>query len=292
MTGSLSRRTSPTIIEQLGPMSYLAFLRWTDAAVQNKECVHIGQVHHPRHGGTASFVKIYPPTRAGMRGLANEVAGYLVAFACNLPQPPSASIVPVPLDKLLDGRPTWIDDVVAAQENRGASHFYPGFCTGPLDGQSAYLALGGRDPELLRQELLKWRDLPRVLALDDGIANVDRHLNNLIRLRRHSYALIDHGRLVHPLGDWDVTQLEPLALFRHRLLEILYLGRTADDATVSATLNEADQLSAAIAKVTNDADFWLKRILGNDDGAAFVHFLSQRLGNIEIILRKRHGRVL
>jgi hypothetical protein len=285
---------NPTVVELLGPLSYLAFLRWCDVAViNNRECVHVAQVHHPKHGGTASFVKLYPPTRAGMRGFVNEICGYLVAFACDLPQPPSASVVPVPLDKLPAGRPPWVDQVVSIARQNGVPHaLYPAYCTGPLEGQSAYFSLQGRSPELLRQDVLKWRDLPRVLAFDDAIANVDRHFNNLIRLRRQSYALIDHGRLVHEFGDWEISLLNPLGLFRHRLLELVYRGVAPDDVTVSATLNEADRLTRAMAKIVDDATYWLKRILGEGDGGAFLTFLTDRLANIEQVLRNRHGRLV
>ena len=261
--------------------------------VKNKECVHVAQVHHPRHGGTASFVKLYPPTRAGRRGLANEICGYLIAHACDLPQPPSASVVPVPLDTLPAGRPKWVDQVVEAARSKGRPHcLYPAFCTGPLEGLSAFFSLQGRDPELLRQDVLKWRDLPRVLAFDDGVANVDRHFNNLIRLRRQSYAIIDHGRLVHPFGDWQVADLNPLGLYTHRLLGLAYAGKEADDATVSATLAESDRLSGALAKVSNDVAYWLKRVVGEGDGAAFLEFLKNRLINIEQVLRNRHRRLV
>jgi hypothetical protein len=281
----------PTVVEALSSTAYLAFLRWV-GETKNKECVHVAQVHHPRHGGSASFVKLYKPDRRGRRGLANEICGYLVAKACDLPQPPCASVVPVPLDKLAGG-PEWIGKVIEARKAKGATHFlYPGFCTGPLDGQSAFFSLQGKNPELLRQELLKWGDLPRVLAFDDGIANVDRHLNNLVRLGRGKYALIDHGRLVHPLGDWETAHLDAMGLFRHRLLEIVYLGAAANDSTVSATLNEATRLGAAMAKVESDARYWLNRIVGAGDGAAFLDFLTKRLGDIELVLRKRHGRVV
>jgi hypothetical protein len=284
---------SPSIVEALGATAYLAFLRWPDGDIGNKECVHVAQVHHPKHGGKASFIKLYPPGQAGKRGLANEVSGYLVASACDLPQPGSASIVPVPLDKLPDGRPAWVGECVAMLKAQGSEHFlYPGFCTGPLEGQSAFFSLQGRDPDLLRQDLLKWRDLPRVLAFDDGIANVDRHLNNLVRLSRQKYAVIDHGRLVQSLGNWDVSQLDAMALFRHRLLEILYLGNSADDATVSATLDEAVKLGAVMGKVSGEVGYWLRKILGDADGSAFLEFLTQRLGNIELVLRKRHRRVV
>lgn len=272
------------------PHGYLAFLRWTDPQAGNVESVHVAQIHHPVRGGVAAFAKIYPPNDYGQKGMANEILGYLVAHACDLPRSPFAFVAGIPLEKLPPGGPPWVKELVDAALSQGKiSLRYPAFCTAPIDGVSALVSLGERDSELLRQDVLKWRDLPRALAFDDGIANVDRHFNNLLRLGRQRYALIDHGRLVAALGNWETDDLDAYALYTHRLLALLYAEGVIPEAVASAALLEAERLAAAPSKVEADLQYWLARLLTSTDARAFEAFFRERMSNIDHVLRKRYN---
>ena len=280
----------PTIVELVQPHAYLAFLRWTDPQAGHVECVHVAQIHHQARGGVAAFAKIYPPNDYGQKGMANEILGYLVAHACDLPRAPFAFVAGVPLEKLPAGGPPWVKELVDAALSSGkASLPYPAFCTASIEGISALVSLGERDSELLRQDVLKWRDLPRALAFDDGIANVDRHFNNLLRLGRQRYVLIDHGRLVAALGNWKTDDLDPYALYVHRLLALLYAEGAIPHAVASAALLEAERLAAAPSKVEADLRYWLPRFLTPSDARDFEAFFRERMSNIEHVLRKRYN---
>jgi len=279
----------PAVIEIVPARAYLAFLNWADAAAGHVECVHVAQIHHPTWGGVKAYVKAYPPDECGLKGMVNEIAGYLVAHACDLPRSQFAFVAAVPLERLADGGPTWIRDLVDRARARRETAAYPAFCTSAIDGVSALVSLGDRDSELLRQDLLKWRDLPRALAFDDGIANVDRHGNNLLRLGKQKYALIDHGRLVAPLGNWSVDQLDSNELYTHRLLSFLYGDKEVPENISSAALMEAQRVSAAPAKIKKELQYWLERFLGPDEGRAFEAFLCERIANLERLLRRRYN---
>lgn len=269
---------------------YLAFLEWADEIAGHAECVHVAQIHHPTWGGVKAFVKMYPDDEYGRKGMANEIAGYLVAEACDLPRSDFAFVAGIPLERLADGGPTWIRVRTQDAKERGERVTYPAFCTKAVDGGlSALVALGQRDSNLLRQDLLKWRDLPRALAFDDGIANADRHNNNLLRLGKHKYVLIDHGRLVHSLGNWSIEDLDAAALYEHRLLSFLYPDGAIPEKTGSAVLLEGQHLLVAPAKIRTELQHWLQRLLMPDEARAFDMFLCDRIANIEQLLRKRYN---
>jgi len=196
----------------------------------------------------------------------------------------------VPLDKLPIGGPTWIRDILdLGRADRRELPPYLAFCTAAVDGVSAFQSLGDRDSALLRQDILKWADLPRVLAFDDGIANIDRHYNNLIRVGKHRYTLIDHGQLIAPLGNWTCDNLEPHGLYRHRLLELLYPNGEIPEKVRSAVLLEASKLREALSRVEVDLKYWLSRFLPPDEATAYEVFLRERMLNIEDLLRKRYN---
>lgn len=282
-------KLKPTVVQVVPARSYLAFLNWADAAAGHVECVHVAQIHHPVWGGVAAFAKAYPPDECGLKCLVNEIVGYLVAEACDLPRSKFAFVAGIPLEKLPPDGPAWMREIVEAAAESGKSpRPYPAFCTAAIDGISALVSLGDRDSELLRQDLLKWRELPRALAFDDGIANVDRHCNNLLRLGRQRYALIDHGRLVAPLGDWSTDQLGPQVLYRHRLLELLYGAGDVPEKISSGALLEGQRIAGVPQKILSELRYWLGHLLSPSEAVAFERFLCERMAGIEQLLRDRY----
>jgi hypothetical protein len=222
--------------------------------------------------------------------MANEIAGYLVAQACDLPRAEFAFVAGVPLARLAEGGPTWMRVRVASAKEHGENIVYPAFCTKAVEGgKGALVSLGGRSKNQLRQDLLKWSDLPRVLAFDDAVANVDRHNNNLLRLGKHKYVLIDHGRLVHSLGNWSIEDLDSGALYEHCLLSFLYPDGEIPERIKSAALMEAQRLLVAPKKIRTELQYWLGKLLTPDEARAFEAFLCDRMANIEQLLRKRYN---
>jgi hypothetical protein len=278
-------------VELVPPQGYLAFLKWTDPEVRNVECVHRAHFHHPRRGAVTAYAKLYPPSDSGSKGLANEIAGYLIAEACDLPRAPFAFVAAIPLEKLpVDSAPEWIVERVRRLQSQGKSSvLYPAFCAAPVDGAiSAQVALGQRPSELLRKDILEWRDLARVLAFDDGIANVDRHFNNLLRVGRQRYVAIDHGCLVVSRGGWTADELDPNALYRNVLFKNLFEDSPPADIG-SAALLEAERLAKALELARHDLQYWLRQVLSESDAESFETFFAKRLSNIEFLLRKRYN---
>lgn len=77
---------------------------------------------------------------------------------------------------------------------------------------------GGR--KALFDQITKWGDLGHLYAFDAWIANVDRHMGNLLFGGENEFWLIDHGHCFTG-PNWQVDQLDPDAEYCNRLSEWL-----------------------------------------------------------------------
>ncbi|AUN95425.1 hypothetical protein C0099_11090 [Pseudazoarcus pumilus] len=247
--------------------------------------MHIAAFTHPKHGQCEAFVKLYPAEHGVNRGLVNEITAYLCAHALNLPQPKSAFLANIPLTHLRR-MPPWL--------RQAALHHpeMPAFCTLRLDGSSAAVLVPQEELSTVREDVAAWDDLPHAIALDENIANSDRHLNNLIRLGRKKYALIDGGRLAHTLErpHWNNRTLDPAHLYRNRLSEHVWQHNPTEH-DLSLMRCRALEHPSALSSVLPELDYWWQHLLPEADHRTFRDFLQRRAYDLTALLAKRYHRL-
>lgn len=130
----------------------------------------------------------------------------------------------------------------------------------------------------------KWDKHIQTLTFDDIIANLDRHLNNLLRIGDSSYALIDHGRLVVQNGLWKADDLKPDGAFDNRLLNILY-----HDPSVAANgMVDAAEDAGSLLAGAEEVQYWLNH-LAPKESQAFDNFVQARTITAATRIAKRYA---
>lgn len=288
----MSRSSTPSspmterIIGKIRSTGYRRFIAWAGDDDGHLEKVHIAGFDHPTKGACEAFVKLYPADGSANRGLANELTAFLYAHALNIPQPELAFIANVPLKRLgrLSG---WLATAAKAHET------LPGFCTLRLDGASAAVRVPNTEMPSLIEDIQKWPDLPNAVALDENIANTDRHLNNLIRLGRRRFAVIDGGRLANSPDSvhWTAKSLDPTALYRNRLSEHVW-HHNPENKAVSLMLDLATKHPVAFDRIADELDYWWRLLLSPADHALFKAFMQTRTHSLDLVIRKRYHRLI
>lgn len=271
-------------VRVLGTGDWRGFLAWNSGS-GNLEPVFDALVHDPVSERNAVVcVKLYPGHDGRSRGLVNEITGWLIAHALKLPQPPHAYVLKVPLSKLKAPLPGWVRDL------KRTTTTYWAFATAKMPAESAALRFSEADLPLLLDDLRRWPILPEAIALDEHIANTDRHLNNLLRLGKANYALIDNGRLAVEDGErnWQTAHLNSRQRFTNLLSEQCW-GHSPTVATASPALEAGTRHPDALADVRQELEDWWRRLIAdNDERAAFDRFVSTRATLLTTLLRERY----
>lgn len=276
-TGPVDAERIITPVRDLGYLSFLGAVPDDDGHLGY---VHAAHLHDVSLGHSEVLVKIFP---SYSHGLINEVAGYLIAHARTIPQAPNAFIVEIPLDRLRNP-PAWIAAARASGETT-----YPGFATIRLDGLNAGMPAPDADLPVLHREIAQWSFCAAVIALDEHLGNGDRHPNNLIRLKRGSFAVIDHGKLCAIPGtvDWTVESLMPHHDYGNRLFQELRRSGQPLDDVASAAMDCASLHPKAFAQIAPELNYWCERLLSREEHDAFLAFLQQRGLRLQELLTKR-----
>jgi len=280
--------TTERIISTLNARCFGSFIGWADPKVQNLNPVFVATFSHPNLAKpVTAYCKIYP-LNEGERGLINEIIGYLFAHALGVPQPIHAFIAQIPIHAMYKE--------LSAQ--LGESHwllsytYYPVFCTTRLDGKSAgiYITESSQD---VCDDIAAWPDLPKTIALDENIAHTDRHINNLLRIKKHTYAAIDNGRLVCDKSErWTVGMLDADKLYRNRLSEHIWLHQPTKK-NIHHTLFCADQHATSTNHIENELLYWIQSFIKEpQEQQAFYDFLQQRTGAVSCLIRQRYQHLI
>ncbi len=221
------------------------------------------------------FAKIYH-SQQDRRGLMNEITAFVLGRALGAPMADYASIVMVPLGKMKTPPPihrNWITPILA--NNPDAE--YPAFCVSAVAGEDAYIALQSNGTTRFAEDLQRWPELPLATRFDQHVINTDRHLGNLRRIKKHSYRLIDHGRLVGDQGDWDTALLA--ARLNHMQPDNLLAHAWptgVPKATVEEILLHLDYHETAVRLALPELRQWWRRLVADTDATGFEQFLLGR----------------
>lgn len=289
ISGKPSTATTDRIIQKVRGQGFRQFIEWVGGDDGHLNPVFIATFAHPTAGHIEAFCKLYPYRNGKDRGLVNEITGYLFGRALEVPQPDHAFLANIPIKYLRDtavrlGQNHWLNSLDTGSE-------YPAFCTSRLDGKSAAVHLPQAEIPLLLEDVAGWINLPKAVALDENIAHADRHLNNLIRLGRKRYAVIDNGRLVNPDGEWwSCDMLESYRLYRNRLSEHVWNHAPSDDE-ISKLIMFATQHANAYNEIADELAYWLKLLLPQDH-TEFEQFLRERATDMEWLVKSRYNRLV
>ncbi|EGY53116.1 hypothetical protein [Neisseria shayeganii] len=287
------------LIPVLSTDSFIRFNNWLGDADGHLNPVFIGEFNHPA-GKIEAFCKLYDTSK---KGLINEIVGFLVAHALGISQPHHAFIVALPTTSL----PKFADIARRKQnawmQNKTADNVVC-FCTSRLDGHSAAIHLltqKGIEQLISQQEIAtdiaKWDGYSSAIALDENIAHADRHFNNLLRLSKHKYALIDNGRLINSQDEtWECEMLDANQLYNNRLLNaITHRKATATPSTErlqSTAIVHAEQHEEKLKNIEGELHFWLNALLKEPESTAFRQFLTDRTKGLPCLLRQRFHRLI
>ncbi|MCC5809889.1 MAG: hypothetical protein JJU06_05900 [Ectothiorhodospiraceae bacterium] len=271
----------------VGATAMRQFLGWMPADDHHRNGVFVAQFLVPDQGSVQACVKMYPHEQGRNRGLVNEITGYLFGHALGIPQPDLAFVAHVPI-KHINGAKGLVRELKRAKVDT-----YPAFCTRRIDGHSAAVRVPDSQLPAVVEDIRKWRALPHAVALDENIANSDRHLNNLLRLGTGDYAVIDNGLLAcpYPGGNWSAEDLDAQGNYVNVLSENMWQNNPPG-RMVSKMLDLSRHHLSAVAGIANELEFWWSKLLSEDDHQAFKAFLDARTANVHSLLANRYGRLL
>lgn len=278
----------PQIIQMLNENDFLRFNNWLTDDDNHLNPVFIGEFNHPTAGNIEAYCKLYNPIE---KGLINEITGYLITYAIGIKQPEYAFLSILPkqkineISKIVKQNNEWIKKTKSVLC----------FCTSRLDGHSAAIHL---KPPITKEavsgiadDILQWNEYSETVALDENIAHVDRHFNNLLRLKKQSYALIDNGRLVNENAEnWDLSMLDSKHLYPNKILQAIDFCQcnspTKDDIIAKSVIS-AEKHVEKIKLVESELSFWLNTLLPEIENNGFKKFLMDRTKDVPWLLKQR-----
>ena len=287
------------LIPVLSTNSFNRFNNWLDDTDGHLNPVFIGEFRHPA-GNIEAFCKLYDTSK---KGLINEIVGFLVAHALGISQPHHAFIIALPISSLPGFASVARRKKNAWMQNKTAGDVIC-FCTSRLDGHSAaihLLAQEGVEKLITQQEIATdvagWDEYSSAVALDENIAHADRHFNNLLRLSKHKYALIDNGRLINSKDEtWGCEMLDANRLYNNRLLSAMTHRKATTNPSTERLQDEAivhaEQHEEKLKNIEGELDFWLNALLKEPESTAFRQFLTDRTKGLPCLLKRRFHRLV
>lgn len=212
---------------------------------------------------TKAFVKRF--AQNDVLGLCNEITGYLIAKASELPVPKFAGLINTK------------DNQFPASDS---SLYEWAFVVSNLPGSTpgSFYQLGDVVKcKSLMNLVAGWSKISDVIAFDDWVANEDRHLGNIMVSGKNNIYLFDHSNLPIQLN-WSAKQLDANYEAKSVLLNNLFaLGCTplpVKSKVADATANHEDYYN----KVKKELGYWWEILLSKDDERreALEKFIRER----------------
>jgi hypothetical protein len=238
--------------------------KFKDLGIPNLGETYRGQILLASNEVRTAIIKDIP-----LRELANEVATAALGAALSLPLPQAFIALATP-DVLPTTRAPKLgtSSLLFASTDAGARSVAQ-----IVIGPQRHAAL-----KLVAEALLKSGRLGNVHGFDAWLANIDRHVGNIL-LGPQVY-LIDHGRCY--TGDsWTAADLDPTKIYRNRLKEWLTPLLPASELKPLAI--DAAHLADTIRKLDVEAIGTANRVatlLGASDFSALVTFLRDRIVHV------------
>jgi hypothetical protein len=233
---------------------------------------------------------MYLSNGGSSRGLLNEISSFILGRALGVPMAEHAFVCMIPLAKLAKppSHHGWIGTLL--KSNKAAE--YPAFCTSRIAGGDAVIEQNSVGKKLFAEDLRQWDALPLAARFDQHIFNTDRHLGNLRRTKKHTYALLDHGRLVTEDGDWN--QVDLVAQEQHKHPDRL-LQKAWPDGCPTEKINEIllhlGYHDTALSIALPELRWWWSRLAGPADTAGFERFLVVRARSLKAMYQSEYNQL-
>lgn len=246
----------------------------TDGALAH---THIALIDiDPSKKPSRCYVKLYPDMSGTKehRGIVNEIVGHVVASAMGAPVPSSAGLITLQGSQLAN-LPEW-----ASRESSLVGWWVQDMASPSLkayyeiDEKSRTLDVVMARLDLARKELAGSDYANMIIAFDDLVANVDRNLGNLLRIKKGHYILIDHG-LCLTSDFWARDDLDPSLIYLNKLNVILD-GGSQFLPFKHATVKAHEQLCANVEPAMRALLKWLPYAVDDEDSAAIERFIRYR----------------
>lgn len=230
------------------------------------------------------YVKLYPDLigEREHRGIVNEIIGHIMAVALGAPVPANAGLITLNGYQLTN-RPDWAhedSELVGWWVEDAAAPSLKGYYS--LEG----VVLTPRMIEKLAQvraELMKSDQVYMIIAFDALIANIDRNLGNLLRIKASKYLMIDHG-LCMSSDCWLAAELDPEREFVNKLHVLI--GAEAEFLPFKhATVSAHETLAANIEPAVKALKKWLPYAIDASECAAVEQFIRRRADSKSVTKR-------
>lgn len=209
-----------------------------------------------------TWIKVY--RRRDPRSLINEIIGYLLAHALNLPQPDHAAVMKIELDVLPPEVSAALSDI---DKHRGYTFAWATTHAGTNKG-----VLLLNDPvarSVIMRELAHWQGLESMIAFDHWIMNVDRQIGgNVLQLDDRSFRMIDNGMCLGGSA-WSSSSLfNPLKCCQVHYIDVLTSRFPRDmlnASTAHQCLVQAKYAHAqAFEHAKTELSYWLDEFIGDE----------------------------
>lgn len=244
-------------------------LSFKDTGIANVTDTYQGQILTREKGMKVAILKDLPP-----KELANEIFAASLASALGLPVPPAFIGITEPGNPcatraiMEDGR-----GLMFASVNVG-SPSVASLVKRPSDQETLVLLRPIID--LLAKQ--SW--LGDLYGFDAWVANVDRHIGNVLFAAGTGVWIIDHGRCFTG-SNWMTPDLVAAGTYRHRLREWVTVLLSPAERTRLA--NEAATLPTRLRKIdVRDAGRRnsVINLIGSSDFEALISFLADRIPHV------------
>lgn len=236
---------------------------------------HAAWIRDDRGGKFRAYLKLYTKKN---KELINEITGYLIASALELPQTDKAFFIHVPIEELRKIY-TGIDFGDHDKDT------IPLWGTREIPGETPKIRFSGVASRILKRDLKKWNKLVDVIAFDEWTANTDRNTGNLVRQRTGKYYIIDHGALATG-PDWTIRTLAPGKLYINKLISIVW-GDDVGLRQVNSMIDACKKHKSAYALAKDKLWLWWEEALSGEEVRSLDVFLNERADQDTI--KKLHG---
>lgn len=218
---------------------------------------------------TTGYVKAFGGH--GTRLLFNEVAGSVLARQAGIGTPPGG-LMWDPHAVLLGLFP----GALFAQHRGNV----PCFAVAPVSKGYGVAALGlgeavSNASDTIRKHLLAWPGFAACAAFDEWVANVDRHVNNLLLIGPSRIVPIDHSDCFGGSEPADIDFTGPEAWYLNKLLELLFSPEQLPLPTKAALVHAGERLPDCHRRCIDEIEA-LRPWLGEPTGSNWVRWLDTR----------------
>lgn len=285
----MTEKFTPKYIKFLTDANFMTFNQWVSSETNNVEAVFTSEfMTEVNLKSEELYVKLYP---FNTKGLINEIIGWLLNKSLSIPHPDRAFLISLDLSKIpLTGASERIKIYLSKLKESSVKKVLC-FATSSVLGESAGIKFmrGQEEYQTLIDDIKKWSNLHKAIMGDEKMANTDRHFNNLIRIAKSNYVLIDNGRLFNDSNNWGVEELkDPLVNLANKLSDFV-LGKNVQYQDSSKIVHLAESANPEKSYL-DEIFFWSDHLIHDEvERDCFKDFLIKRIENIETIVKKRYG---